>query len=317
MIEFLTIGEILVEIMRPKIGIPLNEIGDLRGPFPSGAPAIFINAVANLGHKGAIIGGVGNDEFGEIIISKLQKSMVETRGIKISELPTGVAFVAYNKDGSRKFIYHIRDSAATDIGSLPEDIIRKVKVFHIMGCSLMLNREIANIILDTAIKVKENGGIISFDPNLREELMNKPYIKEVINKIIDISYVVLPGLKELMLITGEQKKENAVKKALEKVKYVVLKLGSDGCEINIKDEKKSILIPAISKGIKVVDVTGAGDAFDAGFLCGLIEKKDLFDCGVLANACGSLNTTKLGPMEGIFNRGKVDKFIYSNVTRQE
>jgi sugar/nucleoside kinase (ribokinase family) len=68
MIEILTIGEILVEIMKPKKGIPLNKIDTFKGPFPSGAPAIFIDAAANMGHGFAIIGGVGNDEFGDLII---------------------------------------------------------------------------------------------------------------------------------------------------------------------------------------------------------------------------------------------------------
>jgi len=313
MVEFLTIGEILAEIMRPKVGIPLSKIDYFKGPFPSGAPAIFIDTVAKLGHTAAIIGGVGHDDFGKIIISRLNRDKVETQGIKISDSPTGVAFVAYYNDGNRKFIFHIRDSAATKIGSLSEEVINKVKVFHIMGCSLMLNEEISILIAETAIKIRRNGGIVSFDPNLREELMNKPYIKEVLRKIINIAYVVLPGIHELILITGEQDKNNAIKKTLKTAKYLVLKTGSKGCEIYTYNEKNPIVVPPLEKDVKVIDTTGAGDAFDAGFLCGLIEKKELFDCGILANACGALNTTRLGPMEGVFRRHKVEEFIRINM----
>lgn len=312
MIEILTMGEILVEIMRPKKGIPLNKIDTFKGPFPSGAPAIFIDAAANMGHGSAIIGGVGNDEFGDLIISRLKKDNVETSGIKISELPTGVAFVSYFKDGSRKFIYHIRESAAGDMGNLDEDLIKNVKVFHIMGCSLMISEKIANRIVNTAKRIKKNGGIISFDPNLREELMNKPYIKKALEEILNLSYVVLPGLKELKLITHENTTETAVKKVLEKALYIVLKLGNKGAQIYSRDISKPITSPSLDVGVKVVDPTGAGDVFDAGFICGLIEKKSLLDCGILANACGALNTTKLGPMEGVFSRKIVNDFIKAN-----
>ena len=312
MIEILTIGEVLAEIMRPKSGILLDKIGTFKGPFPSGAPAIFVDTAVNLGHKSAIIAGVGNDEFGKLIISRLKKDGVETSGIKISELPTGVAFVSYFKDGNRKFIFHLRDSAARDMGNLEDSLIKQVKIFHIMGCSLMINESVANKIVNTAKKIKKYGGIISFDPNLREELMNKTYIKKALETIIDLSDIILPGLKELLIITSEHDKETAIKKILNKVSYVVLKLDNKGCEIYSKDTKYPVNVPSLDIGVKVIDPTGAGDAFDAGFVCGYLEKKSLLDCGILANACGALNTTKLGPMEGVFKRKKVNEFIKMN-----
>ncbi|MCL4377268.1 MAG: sugar kinase [Actinobacteria bacterium] len=312
MIEILIIGELLVEIMRPKKGIPLDKKDIFKGPFPSGAPAIFIDTAANLGHKSAIIGGVGNDGFGKLILSKLEKDGVETTGIKISKLPTGVAFVSYFEDGSRKFIFHIRDSAASDLGNLDENLIKNIKVFHIMGVSLMIKESVANKIVDTARKIKKYGGIVSFDPNIRKELMNKPYIEKAIHTIIGLSFIILPGLEELLLITSEHNKEAAIKKALDNAHHVVLKLGSKGCEIYSRDKEDPVICPSLDIGVKVVDPTGAGDAFDAGFLCGLLEEKSMSDCGILANACGALNTTKLGPMEGVFKRDRVNEFIKIN-----
>ena len=65
-----TMGEILVEIMRPDVGMPLHQTGEFLGPFPSGAPAIFIDTVARLGHTAGIIGGVGQDEFGDHCLTR-------------------------------------------------------------------------------------------------------------------------------------------------------------------------------------------------------------------------------------------------------
>ena len=66
MAEILTMGELIVEIMRPKEDMPLDMAGTFLGPFPSGAPAIFIDTAARLGHSAAIIGGVGDDDFGGV-----------------------------------------------------------------------------------------------------------------------------------------------------------------------------------------------------------------------------------------------------------
>lgn len=78
MAHVITIGEILVEVMRKKVGVPFDVTGDFVGPFPSGAPAIFADAVANLGKSSSIIGAVGKDGFGEQILERLKSDGVDT-----------------------------------------------------------------------------------------------------------------------------------------------------------------------------------------------------------------------------------------------
>jgi sugar/nucleoside kinase (ribokinase family) len=309
MIEILSIGEILVEIMREKVGIGLDKIHTFKGPYVSGAPAIFIDTVAKLGHGAVIVGGVGDDEFGRFCFNKLKDDGVDTSGIRVSKLPTGVAFVAYFEDDSRKFIFHIRDSAASYVGNLPEEKIKTAKIFHVMGCSLMIKKELAEKIIRYATLVKESGGKVSFDPNIRIELMNKGYIREAVETISNISDIVLPGFEELLLISNTDNKITAIEKVLDKAEILVLKKGKNGCEIYSKGLDKPLIVPPFK--VKKVDPTGAGDSFDAGFLCAYIEGRSLYDCGVIANACGALNTTKFGPMEGVFKRNVVDKFIES------
>lgn len=310
MAEILTVGEILVEIMREEVDIPLNTVNSFRGPFASGSPAIFIDTVAKLGHDVAIIGGVGDDEFGEVCLKRLQEDGVNTEGIKINKLPTGVAFVAYFKDGSRKFIYHIRDSAATEIGDLTDSKIKSSNIFHVMGCSLMIKEQLANRIIKYAKKVKESGGLVSFDPNIRVELMDKDYIKNTVERVLELSNIIFPGLSELYHLTGTNDKNKAIKIMQDKVGTLVLKKGSRGCEIYSRVLEKPLTVPSFK--IKQVDPTGAGDSFDAGFLSAYLEGKGFYDCGILANACGALNATKLGPMEGVFTRDEVEEFINNN-----
>ena len=94
MSKVFTIGEILVEIMASKIGQPFDQPGIWNGPYPSGAPAIFIDQVTRLGVPSGIISCVGNDGFGDINIHRLAADGVDIRGISVLPLEaTGSAFV--------------------------------------------------------------------------------------------------------------------------------------------------------------------------------------------------------------------------------
>lgn len=108
-----TIGEILVEIVARQTGTGFREPIDLIGPFPSGAPAIFIDQCARMGGAAAMVGVVGDDDFGAVNMERLKRDGVDTSAIAVSaDYPTGSAFVRYRTDGSRDFVYNIAKSAA-------------------------------------------------------------------------------------------------------------------------------------------------------------------------------------------------------------
>src|SRR6516225_10228098 len=100
--SILTIGEILVEIMATEKGDGFLEPVGLIGPFPSGAPAIFIDQAAKFGQPAAIIGCVGADDFGRVNLDRLRRDGVDVEGVRIDpEMATGSAFVRYRFDESR------------------------------------------------------------------------------------------------------------------------------------------------------------------------------------------------------------------------
>jgi sugar/nucleoside kinase (ribokinase family) len=290
--EVLTAGEILVEIMRTDLDVPLDTQGLFSGPFPSGAPAIFIDQVACLGHSAGIIGTVGKDEFGEKILTRLDIDGVDISytGVR-EEYATAVAFVSYNKKGDRKFLYHIPEAAAGHIAQPEERRLKGAKLFHVMGCSLMVNSEVRELINGVAKTVKGHGGLISFDPNIRIELLKNVPLEEVI---------------ELLQLTGENTPDRAVGRLFSGgVTTAVIKKGREGARL-VNNEVDITLRPF---SIDEVDPTGAGDAFDAGFICGHLEGLEPKECLALANGCGALNASYFGPMEGVFNRNYVDYFI--------
>lgn len=313
MAEILIMGELLVEIMRPKEDIPLYESDYFRGPFPSGAPGIFISTAARLGHSTAIISGVGDDDFGQNIMRRLKKDGVDVSRVLVSkEGNTGVAFVTYFADGERKFLFYM-DNSPCVMARAPETLegLEDVKYMHIMGCSLMSSVEFAREIVKTMKMMKDNGAKISFDPNVRLEMMRDPEVLQILHEVSDASNILMPGVSELKMLTGEEDLDTAVRKAFENenLELLVLKNGSRGSLIYTREGLQ------IEQGVyKVVqeDATGAGDSYDAAFICGLAEGKSLADAAKMGAAAGALNAAAFGPMEGKISPQTVADMIKNN-----
>lgn len=313
--EIWTMGELLVEIMRPHPDIEFYKTGEFLGPYPSGAPAIFIDTVAKLGHGAAIIGGVGQDGFGKCLMDRLESDKVNCDYVEsFSNRSTAVAFVTYFKDGSRKFIYHIDNTPASMVEIPDLDKVSTPRFFHLMGCSLMINKKFRNSILQTLKIFVEKGARITFDPNIRIELLGEDDIHEIVAPVLNNCSILFPGVGELKLLTGENKIEKGIERLYlenKSLEYIVLKQGKKGCSIYTRAEKFDITSFHIKEN-DGIDPTGAGDCFDAGFLCGLLENKSVVESGKIAVAAGALNAAAFGPMEGDISSDSVRKLIDAN-----
>ena len=299
-------GEMIVEIMRDKVDQPLDKAGVFLGPYPSGAPAIFIDTAARLGQAAGIISGVGCDDFGKNLLDRLNADGVDTSLVlQDPTCSTGCAFVMYYSDGERKFIFHIGNTPAAK-AKAPEEVPAS-DFFHVMGCSLMASDEFGAEIVKTAEKFREKGAKISFDPNIRPELMGGA---DNAKKILEMTSVFLPGVAELKMMAGCDTVEAAVAKCFENpvLEIIALKRGSKGCTIYTRDESYDFGIYPITP----VDATGAGDSFDAAFLCGLVDGKPMMDCIRQATSAASLNTAAFGPMEGKISPETVAELIAQN-----
>jgi sugar/nucleoside kinase (ribokinase family) len=138
--KILTIGEILVEIIATERGNGFRSAVPLIGPFPSGAPAIFIDQVGKLGHDCAMISAVGDDDFGHVNLDRLRADGVDVSGIRIdANGTTGSAFVRYRDDGSRAFVFNLRHSACGTIdlsGEAARSLVDEASHLHVRGTSL-------------------------------------------------------------------------------------------------------------------------------------------------------------------------------------
>ena len=304
MAEIWTMGETLVEIMRTEVDKPLNETGLFSGPYPSGSSAIMISTVARMEHSCGIISGVGKDGFGECMLNRLKKDGVDVSKVLVDpDGSTACAFVAYDSEGDRRYLFHWDETPATKavMPDVTEPSLKEAKYFHVMGCALTAKLSYGWEIVKTARAMKAQGTKISFDPNVRTEHLTNPNKSkecfEIINAMQEITNLFAPGLDELKLVTGIDDVEEAVKKCFENpnLEILMLKMGSKGSRIYTRDGQ--VVEQGLYK-VESVDPTGAGDTSLGAFLCALLEGKDMKECAEIAAAAGALNVAAFGPMEG-------------------
>jgi len=301
--EIIAIGELLVEIMRSEVDIAHGEIGETyKGPYPSGAPAIFIDSAARMAQPFDIstgyIGVIGNDEFGTCIKEKLMNDGVDVSQIRIDKTnTTGIAFNQYNSDGSRKFIFAPGAAGETSPEDVNPDYFKNIKCLHIMGSALSISensRKACYKAIEIA-KEKNPDTIVSFDPNLRPEMLDIETILEISKPVLDQTTILLPSGEEAEMLARVEGENTACVNLLEQgPELVILKRGSDGCTIFTSDDKEGIKVSAYDA--EEIDPTGAGDSFGGAFLVGYLESWDLKKIGAFANAVGALKVETFGPM---------------------
>jgi tagatose kinase len=306
--KIVVIGEVIVEIMADEQGGGFLEPLKLTGPFPSGAPAIFADQAARIGQPTAIVSAVGDDDFGRLNIERLKRDGVDISAIRLDpERPTGSAFVRYRPDGSRDFVFNINHSACGQLSRTEQTraVLEQADHLHVMGSSLS-SAEFIALNIETAEAVKARGGTVSFDPNLRKEILNAPGMRDAMLRILSLTDLYLPSGDELTLLTDADDPEGAVRELLNSgIRAIVHKRGAGGAQYY--DARGTQRAPAYS--VEEVDPTGAGDCFGGTFTALWLRGADIDEALRLAAAAGALAVTQRGPMEGAASLDALRSFV--------
>jgi sugar/nucleoside kinase (ribokinase family) len=306
-----SIGELLVEfVCTEKDGRNLQAVPYV-GPFPSGAPGIFIDQVARvaagLGGRAVFAGAVGDDAFGRVILQRLKDDGVDPALIRVVPgMPTGTAHVSYNNDGSRDFVFNMAHSAAGRMPGAAEVeagfLAAGITVLHISG-SMLGDPAMRVAAVDICKRLHAKGVAISVDPNIRTELMTDKGYLEAVRRIMAMAAYVLPSDADAeSLFPAEGFDVWSARLLKQEAKAVVLKRGDQGCIGRDGDGIHSL--PAHK--VTVVDPTGAGDCFCATFVTLRSAGQPLRMALERANAAGALAVGKLGPMEGNSTLADID-----------
>lgn len=305
----ITVGEILVEVMATTIGTGFLEAQPLVGPFPSGAPAIFIDQVARMGGAAGIVAAVGDDDFGALNVARLRKDGVDVSAIAtVAGKPTGSAFVRYRPDGARDFVFNIAHSAAgeTRMTDAAAALIGRAGHVHVMGSAFAIPG-IGAVLREAMASVRARGGTVSFDPNIRKELVQGGEGRRLIDDMIAVTDLLLPSGDELLVAAGEATEAAAVEHLLDRgVGEIVLKRGSEG---STHFSKAFGRVDCAAFPVEEIDPTGAGDCFGAAYLTSRRAGLPPAAALLYANAAGARAVTKQGPMEGVSSKAELDRFI--------
>jgi len=253
---------------------------------PGGSAANTIVGLARLGVETGFIGKVADDHEGKLLLDDFVKEGVNTDGILITgEGSSGTVSAFVDKNGERALYVHpsVNDTLAFEEINL--EYAEQTELLHLTSVDEKPFQAQKKLI-EKLPNVK-----VSLDPG--EIYARKGLAK--LKPIIKRCSVVMPSEGEVKLLTGKGWRVGAKQLLRQGAEIVAVKLGDKGCYVI--DSTHSHMVPPYKT--KVVDTTGAGDAFCAGFLYGLIKRKDLYECGRLGNFVASRCIARIGARTGL------------------
>ncbi|MGG1662534.1 sugar kinase [Brevibacillus sp. NRS-1366] len=295
--DVVTIGETMVLFTPGSVG-PLRYVTKFEKTI-GGAESNVAIALARLGHQAGWVSRLGDDEFGLYIRNFIRGEGVDTSQVEFDDkYPTAVFFKERQADNEPKVYYYRRGSAASQMSpdDLDEAYIAQAKFLHLTGITAALGSSCRDLI-DRAIEIARAHQLtVVFDPNIRLKLWTKEEAREALNDISSRCDIVMPGIEEGEIMTGETEPEKIAARLLENgAKVVVLKLGEKGAFYATRDTAE--YVPGFPVE-RIVDPIGAGDGFAAGFLSGLIRGWPLQEAVKLGNRVGAFALSVVGDVEG-------------------
>jgi 2-dehydro-3-deoxygluconokinase len=297
-LDVVTFGETMVLMAAVEAG-PLRFANTFTR-HAAGTESNVAIGLARLGQRVGWFSRLGDDELGQYILGVVRAEGVDASRVMVDpEAPTGVLFKEKRELGPRKILYYRRGSAASRLtpADLDAAYLADARYLHLTGVTLAISQTARETVFAAARLARERGVLVSFDPNLRLRLWSREEARETMRQLIPLCDLVLPGLDEAELLTGESDPDRAAD-ALRALgaRMVALKLGPAG-SLGVTDSER-----VRATGLKlerVVDPVGAGDGFAAGFLAGQLKALPLVDSLKLGNTVGAFATTVVGDWEGL------------------
>lgn len=299
--DVVAIGE-MMGLLDPDADGPLEDVPGYRLRIAGAEGNVLIN-LAHLGHRTAFVSAVGVDPFGRLVTRTLSEQGVNTDHVVVDPAaPTGVFFKERLGDGQRRVYYYRGRSAAARLTPADVDLERLglPRVLAVSGVTLGLGdggglSDVARTAMSWAAASRDC--VVVFDPNLRPSLWDGPRAAAEFGDILPLIDVLLAGRDELATLMPDLETDDAAQHlSCSGVDAVVLKDGARGAVVHQAGEVTTISPFPIER---VVDSVGAGDAFAAGVISGLLHGWSVQDGARLGAVLGARAVTVSGDWEGI------------------
>ena len=260
---------------------------------PGGVAGNVLTQTARLGLKSGWIGKIGDDPSGDILRREFEKDGVDCSHAEvISGKNSMFTWISVDQEGARTIVMFpnvLAEFTPEDVISKHADYIRNSRVLQCEACVLPLNIMLAGLRI-----AKEAGVLTVFDLDVAPSEIERSKLgtREELDEILSLVDVLIPCKLAAQELIGSTNFDKDAHRLLRYgAKYAAVTLGRKGCIVLSKKEQQ--IVPIVDAG-KVVDTTGAGDAFHGGMIYALLNDMSLKDAGRFANACGGLNCTGIG-----------------------
>lgn len=296
--DIVAVGEVLIDLTQK--GVDENGVAQYAAN-PGGAPANLAVAAARLGAKTAFVGKVGRDAFGNSLRAVLEANGVDTQGLlEDAKEHTTLAVVSVDETGERSFSFYRNPSADVNLRAeeLPGSLLKDTRILHFGSVSLTAEPA-RSATLYAARAARENGCLVSYDPNYRSSLWNseEEAIREMKNAL-PLCDILKISDEELPLLTGTtDPAEGSAMLSQLGIRLIFITLGADGAFFRLGEQTGSV--PGIR--VKVGDTNGAGDTFFGAALSKLVKEDlnsltlpRLTEIAAFANKAASITTSRHG-----------------------
>ena len=280
------IGEILIDLTQTSV-----DGTSYMAPYPGGAPANVAVAAAKLGVQTAFIGKVGEDGFGKLLRTTLEKQGVDVSCLSSDkQVPTTLAVVTVDEQGERGFSFYRKPGAdiMLAVKDVDEELLFSSKIVHFGSVSLT-DEPSRSTVLHSVRLAREHGAMISYDPNYRASLWtDETEAVSWMKQGLAVSDIVKVSEEELQLLTGRKNVGEGCQYLMQTygLQMVFATLGKDGVYYQCGDKTGSLP----GRIVKVADTNGAGDTFMAAILTQLVQEETL-----------ELSTQRLAQIVGFAN----------------
>ena len=302
--DVIALGELLIDFTMNGQSEQGNNMFEA---CPGGAPCNVLALLNKMGKKTAFIGKVGKDQFGTLLRETITEAGINASNLVVDEnVNTTLAFVHTFPDGDREFSFY-RNPGADMMLTADEvnpEVVKDTKIFHFGTLSMTHDgvREATKKAVETA---KENGCLVSFDPNLRPPLWSSlDLAKEQMEYGFGKCDILKISDNEIQFVSGKEDYDEGIAYLQEKynIPLILLTMGKDGSRAYYKGMR--VERPGFS--VKAIETTGAGDTFCGSSLNYLVEhdfdnltEEQLGEMLTFANAAAALVTTKKGAIKAM------------------
>lgn len=318
MAKVVSLGIHIADVLgRPVTHIPegqdLSILDEIRLTVAGTAAGTSVD-LAKLGMDVYAVGAIGEDELGDFVLQTMNRYGIHTNGlVRKKGVQTSATMLPIRPNGERPALHVPGANARLELKDINMDLVAQAEYLHIGGTPLMPKFD-GEPMREVFKFAREHGVVTTYDLLA----IDRPNLLQLVEKVLPFVDYFMPGFEEVVMMSGLKEPMDAIRFFLERgARHTVFKMGGRGSSAAWMEDGRirEIRVPALD--VPIVDSTGCGDAYCAGFIVGLSLGYDLEHACQLGTAAGGLVIQGLGSDAGIVNLEQTLEFMRTANRKQE